>query len=220
MRTRTLIRGAAIAAVAGALALGAASPALAHDQLEHTSLDLDPKSGDVTGVTLEFSGDIIEVGTEITVTDADGKSVTDGKPTVEGHEVTQPLASDELAEGEYTAAWRVVSSDGHPVEGAFTIAMGADPSDAAIEEADPRSTDGGESDAEEATESTGSDAKDTNTGGATTGIIIAVGGVVVVLAAVGLLAGSKRRKQAFEGAQGALDADDPDADDPDEEAEK
>ncbi|MGY1551949.1 copper resistance CopC family protein [Microbacterium sp. A588] len=71
-------------------------------------------------LTLTFSAALIsgEGTTAIEVVDADGNSVIDGEPTVDGAVVTQPLLS-EAAAGEYHVEWRVLSSDGHPTDGAF-----------------------------------------------------------------------------------------------------
>ncbi|WP_087011167.1 copper resistance CopC family protein [Leucobacter sp. 7(1)] len=127
VRTATRRRQGAVAAVfliAGASLFGVASPALAHDELINTTVVTDEVTGDVQAFQLSFSNSIIEVGTEIIVTGPDGADAADGTPEIEGPKVTQGLQAD-LAPGEYTAAWRVVSSDGHPIEGAFGIAIDA-----------------------------------------------------------------------------------------------
>lgn len=128
---------AAVALLAGAATFGIAAPALAHDELLSTELVVNAAESDLESFQLTFSNSIIEVGTEIIVTDADGADVSGGDPEIAGPIVTQPLTAD-LAPGEYTAAWRVVSSDGHPIEGAFGIEIpqtGA--ADSAIVEATP-----------------------------------------------------------------------------------
>ncbi|HWS56943.1 MAG TPA: copper resistance protein CopC, partial [Actinotalea sp.] len=53
-----------------------------------------------------------------------GGAVAVGEPVVQGTTVTAPLPSD-LASGDYTIAWRVVSADGHPIQGTipFTVAL-------------------------------------------------------------------------------------------------
>lgn len=131
-RTRTtrppLARPAAAALLVGAAAfaafpaLGTAAPAYAHDQLVDTVLELDPADGSAEAVRLTFSNSIIEVGTEVVVTAPDGSDATDGEPLVDGPEVTQALQAD-LTPGAYSGAWRVVSSDGHPIEGMFTLTV-------------------------------------------------------------------------------------------------
>ncbi len=152
--TATLVVGAAALAVVPVL--GVASPALAHDQLIGTAVEVDPADGSADAVRLTFSNSIIEVGTEILITSPDGDDATDGDPLVDGPDVTQPLA-DDLAPGVYSAAWRVVSSDGHPIEGAFalTVPESGEPTigDEAITEDDPRFAD----DEAETADATGTD---------------------------------------------------------------
>jgi len=118
------------ALVAGALT---AAPAGAHDSL----VSSDPADGAVLGappatVTLEFSGEVIPTGTQVVVTDASGAPVDAGAPEVAGTQVVAALPAD-LPAGAYTVAWRVVSSDGHPIEGAlgFTLEGAASPSPSA-----------------------------------------------------------------------------------------
>lgn len=196
---RSRIAALALAALATlGLSLGVASPALAHDELVDRSVVADAQTGSADAIRLSFNNSIIEVGTEIVVTSTDGADVTDGAPEVSGPDVTQPLTSD-LPEGDYDIAWRVVSSDGHPIEGGFVLQLGApgptQAEDAAIVEtdgsADPvagaeSDADGGSAD-ETATEETSSAA-----GGAWTAILIGVGGVAVVLAALALMARKRR----------------------------
>ena len=57
------------------------------------------------------------------VTNAAGESVTDGTPDIDGKVVTQDLATA-AADDTYTVTWRVVSSDGHPIQGTFTYTVG------------------------------------------------------------------------------------------------
>src|SRR5699024_2730743 len=70
---------------------------------------------------MTFSGEIQEVGSEVTVV-VDGKDVSAGELTVEGKKLEVALP-DDLKPGDYEVTWRVVSQDGHPISGdyAFTI---------------------------------------------------------------------------------------------------
>ncbi|PFG44694.1 hypothetical protein ATJ88_3430 [Isoptericola jiangsuensis] len=126
--------------VVSVLAAGAAS---AHDQL----VGSDPKDGatldePVTSVTLEFSDEIIADGTQVRATTPDGK--TDAGIAIDGREVVVDLG-EQTAGGAYTLAWRVVSSDGHPIEGelGWTVAEqpeptpSPEPSEAASEQPTP-----------------------------------------------------------------------------------
>ncbi|GAB3153252.1 copper resistance protein CopC [Microbacterium neimengense] len=112
---------------AGGVALGAA-PAFAHDEL----VSSDPASGSTVetlpaALTLTFSGDLLSDAstTVIQVTDAAGASLADGAPSVSGNVVTQALTGS--ASGQIAVAWRVVSSDGHPISGEFAFTSNAAP---------------------------------------------------------------------------------------------
>ena len=120
--TRTLVATAALAA--GSL-LGM-NPAAAHDELVSTN----PTDGATlteapASLELTYSGDIMEVdgANQVRVTNAAGESVTDGTPDIDGKVVTQDLATA-AADDTYTVTWRVVSSDGHPIQGTFTYTVG------------------------------------------------------------------------------------------------
>lgn len=113
-------------AVLGAAAIGLAdaAPASAHDEL----LGSTPENGQVletapTAVELEFSNDIIEMGTAVIVVDAEGEELAAGEPAVAGRTVTAALP--DLADGEYQVRWRAVSADGHPIEGTIDFGVGA-----------------------------------------------------------------------------------------------
>lgn len=215
-RRFTVLTAAAL--VAGAAALGIASPAFAHDELITTDLVSNETDGTLEAFKLSFSNSIIEVGTEIVATSADGASVTDGDPVVAGPDVTQALKKD-LAPGEYSAAWRVVSSDGHPIEGEFTFDVTADgkAGEAKVKEASPAA---GEEDHDHAEGDEANhdhaDAEDhdhaTEQSTLPTGAIVAIsiGGVAVLAVVIAtVIVGQRRRAQAF-GAKGpnSSDADD------------
>ncbi|WP_237234381.1 copper resistance CopC family protein [Rothia nasisuis] len=121
-RLRTL---AATGAVAAATLLGA-NPAQAHDEL----LATNPADGSTLAqapaeLELTYSGDIMDVdgANQVRVTNAAGDSVTSGDPEIDGTAIRQPLSTS-AAEGTYTVTWRVVSSDGHPIQGTFTYTVG------------------------------------------------------------------------------------------------
>jgi methionine-rich copper-binding protein CopC len=115
----------AIASVLGLLLAMSSSvlPASAHDELVSSSpaagAALDPAPSEVT---LSYSDNVLEVGVEVSVTDAGGTQWVSGAPVVDGPNVSTPLASD-MPAGSYTVEWRVVSSDGHPISGTipFTV---------------------------------------------------------------------------------------------------
>lgn len=100
-----------------------ASPALAHDAL----IASNPAAGAALSeapaqLVLTYNAEIASIGAEVAITAPDGASALGGDLTIAGTEVTVPLAPD-LANGAYAIAWRVTSSDGHPISGelAFTL---------------------------------------------------------------------------------------------------
>ncbi|MFE7404537.1 copper resistance protein CopC [Isoptericola sp. NPDC057559] len=110
------------AALAPAFGLAVAQPAAAHDRL----VSSDPADGaevaePPTTLTLVFSAAMLDSGAQVAVTTPDG--TTPAKVTVDGEEAVATLPAD-LPGGDWDVAWRVVSSDGHPIEGdlSFTVA--------------------------------------------------------------------------------------------------
>lgn len=115
---KTTMRAAAGLAVAAMIA--APAPALAHDSLAGSSPEGGAAAAEAPGeIELSFSAPPQDVGLEIRVTGPDGTDVTDGDPQIEGSAAIQELSDAAQAPGEYSVVWRVVSSDGHPIEGAY-----------------------------------------------------------------------------------------------------
>ncbi|EYT53188.1 copper resistance protein CopC [Leucobacter sp. UCD-THU] len=216
-RTRAAVLGLAALAMLG-LSLGLASPALAHDELVDRGV-VATDDGRVDGIRLTFNNSIIEVGTEIVITSSDGADVTDGAPEVSGPDVVQPLAA-ELPEGDYDVAWRVVSSDGHPIEGAFVLQL-TEPSawqaeEAAIVEPDSRFEDGSEdgsvdehdaADHDHDHDADSGSAAAGDEGGLSTGAIaaISIGAVLVAGGALAAVLVGRRRRAAGMRAAGTAD---------------
>lgn len=113
--------GAALCAALAAVLLVPATPAWAHNALrESTPAGGARLAAAPQQVTLIFAERLDPKFTTIAVTAADRTTVAAGKPTVSGKRATQDLTPD-LAAGTYTVAYRVVSVDGHPVQGSFTF---------------------------------------------------------------------------------------------------
>jgi copper transport protein len=115
-----------LATAAAALALGPASPAYAHAELEETTpaagatLDAAPDA-----VTLSFSEPVEAAFGAIRVYDENARRVDTGAsrhPAGRSDAVTVGLG--DLPNGGYVVTWRVVSADSHPVQGAFTFRVG------------------------------------------------------------------------------------------------
>lgn len=102
-----------------------AAAAQAHDVLETT----DPASGSSVRtvpakIGLTFDHTPIAIGSIVRVQDATGTDQADGPVAIVDNQVTQAVKTG-APEGKYTVVWRVVSSDGHPIEGTFTFTAGA-----------------------------------------------------------------------------------------------
>jgi len=134
---------ALVAALMLALA-PAPPPAHAHDTLiatdpeDGTTLETSPEQ-----ITLTFSANVLDVSPVVRISDEDGELLTELTPRVEGPEaiadITEPLPA-----GTHTIQWRVVSSDGHPIEGEFTITVEQDPApEEGAGENDQQPSDGG-----------------------------------------------------------------------------
>lgn len=115
-------------ALTAALTVGTAGAAAAHDELVST----DPAAGSTlatapAAVSLTFSGELLDLSATVVAEGPQG-AVAVGEAVVDGTTV-QATMPDGLADGEYLVTWRVVSGDGHPIQGtlAFTLATGATP---------------------------------------------------------------------------------------------
>ncbi|MFG1705777.1 copper resistance protein CopC [Nonomuraea sp. M3C6] len=131
------IRKAVPAVLACALLLTfPASPAFAHDTLKRSSPAKNAQVSSVEEIELEYSAGV--KFPFVVLHDAAGKEVTLGEPRLDGHMVFAGVPQP-LAPGAYVIGWRVVSSDGHPIEGEipFSVKGSASPS------ASPSPTGGG-----------------------------------------------------------------------------
>ncbi|WP_130799390.1 copper resistance CopC/CopD family protein [Streptomyces otsuchiensis] len=114
----------------------AAAPAAAHASL----IGSDPQSDAVLDqapeeVVLTFSEDVAISGDSIRVLDPDGTRTDTAAPERRPAEtgVAYGVTLDAgLADGTYTVAWQVISTDSHPVAGAFTFSIGA-PSETSVD---------------------------------------------------------------------------------------
>lgn len=126
------------AVLAGLVALAPAGPAAAHNQLVEAAPEPEARLTTTPEVVeLVFAEPLDPEFTTVVVNDAAQTPVALGEPEVEGGRVTVSLPP-RLTDGEYTVAYRVVSADGHPVQGSysFTVAAGgaaAPPGPAAAE---------------------------------------------------------------------------------------
>jgi len=118
-------RGTGASAVVGALVLAVVfgAPAMAHTDLADSS----PADGETVvsldTVRLEFTGDLLDIGAELTLVGPTGESTSLDVEFPEPQVVEAAVPA--LLAGEQTLRWRVVSEDGHPIEG--EIPFTADP---------------------------------------------------------------------------------------------
>lgn len=109
-----------------ALMMALPGTARAHDTL----ISSDPEDGAALetspeAITLTYSADVLEVSPLVLITDESGSRLAEITPTVEGPTVTATLP-EPLPAGTHSVQWRVVSSDGHPIEGEFTVTVEQD----------------------------------------------------------------------------------------------
>lgn len=109
------------------LVLAVAGPAAAHASLTAS----EPQAGTTLAtppaqVTLTFNEAIDPNFAQVQVTSPDGTRVDAGVPAVDGTTVTVPL-QPLAAGGVHTVAFRVVSTDNHPVEASFTFDLAPPP---------------------------------------------------------------------------------------------
>jgi len=74
-------------------------------------------------VTLTFTDTLEAAFSKLTVTDANGTDVSQGKGQVNGNVMRVSLKP--LSAGIYKVNWRAVSTDTHKTEGNFTFSVGA-----------------------------------------------------------------------------------------------
>ena len=126
----TRVRRVLIAVAVLAAALGAPSAASAHAYLIRTVpvasgvLESPPKT-----VQLTYDEPVEPRFAIVSVTNAAGKQVTDGRvqrSPANPDTLVVPLRPH-LPQGWYLIYWRAISVDGHPVQGAFTYAIGPNP---------------------------------------------------------------------------------------------
>ncbi|WP_433256607.1 copper resistance CopC family protein [Streptosporangium sp. CA-135522] len=104
-----------------------APTALAHDSLKSSFPARDAEVSSVERIELVFSARVMFPA--VALREASGAPVAIGRSQADGSKVISKVTGA-IAPGEYVIAWRVVSSDGHPVEGEipFTVTGSAAPS--------------------------------------------------------------------------------------------
>lgn len=118
-----------VGVVALATLFGAASPASAHADLDSSEpapsavLETSP-----TEIFLDFSEPVSPADDAIELFDQNGDAVSLGpvSRSADDQSIVTATVDDELDDGLYVVAWRIVSADGHVAQGAFTFQVGVD----------------------------------------------------------------------------------------------
>ncbi|WP_203990172.1 copper resistance CopC family protein [Sphaerisporangium rufum] len=102
-----------------------AFPAAAHDQLKRSSPERNAEISGLDRVELEYTA---RVRFPAMVLRGPAGAVAIGKPRLDGAKVLVDVTGP-LSPGRYVIGWRVVSSDGHPIEGEipFTVTVSSTP---------------------------------------------------------------------------------------------
>ncbi|MFI6292622.1 copper resistance protein CopC [Nonomuraea sp. NPDC050790] len=119
-----LPRSTLTAVICGLVVLFLPTAALAHDALKSSSPDKNAKVKALEEIELEFTARVrMPV---VVLRDGGDKPVPLGKPVADGKIVTTEVP-EALAAGRYVIGWRVVSSDGHPIQGEIPFTVTAPP---------------------------------------------------------------------------------------------
>ena len=114
-----------VAALAALFLIFSAPLSLAHGQIVSTYPLKDSKSSPAPSqVWIEFDGQLQliegEVVNTLKVTDSTGLVVSSEEAVIEGARISTQI-SDQSVGGVFTVQYRIVSEDGHPVEGSYTF---------------------------------------------------------------------------------------------------
>jgi copper resistance protein C len=120
---RPTLRALAVTLLCGLGLLIGTAPAFAHTRLEST----DPADGASLStapqkISLTFNEDVPAEFTALTVIGPDGKAYQTGAVTADNGTVSTAVLPLGPA-GKYQVGYRVVSDDGHPVEGSLSFTM-------------------------------------------------------------------------------------------------
>jgi len=124
-KSRVLARIAAVLTMAGAIGIGSVGAASAHNVLiasnppEGATLTTVP-----TSVTFTFDQPVQNFDPVVSLIGPDGRQYAAGAPAVSGNTVTGAVTAGPA--GAYTAGYRVVSADGHPVTGEVHFDLAGD----------------------------------------------------------------------------------------------
>lgn len=122
------------------LALASAGPVFSHAALTGSTPDNKSTVAEISEVSVTANEELLDIGKNaegfvLTVRDADNHFYGDGCVTVDGDTASMPVSLTEA--GKYKVAYRIVSNDGHPIEGSYSFTFegidGAEPAPAFAE---------------------------------------------------------------------------------------
>lgn len=117
-------RNAAVAVVSASLAAPIAAPARAHSFLvEATPSSKDHVATSPKTVKLRFGGGVEPKYSKLTIENAEGKVLGEGSIGVPDKPRELSMEAPELAPGKYVVRYRVLSTDGHIVEGNYEFTV-------------------------------------------------------------------------------------------------
>ena len=120
MKLHTTARGAVAALLIAACQLAQAHAYPTHEAPGAGSTVTDPQKE----VAIDFDDGLEPAFSSITVTDAQGKSVTSGKAVVApSNRKHMSVGLNTLTPGVYTVAWVAVADDGHRTQGHYTFTV-------------------------------------------------------------------------------------------------
>ena len=127
--------------------IGSPFNAFAHGEIMQTIPAADSKVLVApTEVSIEFDGKLQTLGTvrvnSVTVTDDQGALVSQPTSTVDGTKISTKLISSDLT-GLLSVHYRIVSEDGHPVEGDYSFTVGETPMLISAQSGESAGTDAG-----------------------------------------------------------------------------
>jgi len=114
----------ALVFTATAIAFGVAAPAFGHATVTDTTPNNRSTVIEIAEVSVTANEELLDIGGNgkgfvLTVRDADNLFYGDGCVVVDGDTASMPIAL--TSAGRYTVAYRIVSNDGHPIEGSFSF---------------------------------------------------------------------------------------------------
>ena len=136
------MRKLTVAVLAGICLILSSPISFAHGQIVTTYPLMDSVSSPTPSqVWIEFDGELQQIEGEVVntlkVTDSTGLVVSSEEAVIEGAKISTQV-SDQSVGGVFTVQYRIVSEDGHPVEGSYTFE--ASPGFEATEMIEPTTT--------------------------------------------------------------------------------